>query len=127
MFMSSITFNHNIPIQIDFNISPLLEGFKALRSDALSVKRLYRLYKTLDMVEAYIKYAIVHENDIEAVQEALLIIDDTIDEVEERIEKANIIQKILLKKILSKLLTIQFVLSNKVADYIGENHQDKTI
>lgn len=125
--MGTAAYRHDNLIKIDFNMTPLFDGIKAIRNDAINLKILYRVYKFLNILEKYISYAVVTKDDIESVEKALEIIDDTLDDLEEKIDNANFIHRFLLNKILSKLLTIQFILSNKIADYIGENHQNKSV
>ena len=120
--MDVTAYNHNNVI--NFSLTPLFDGIKTIQSGAISIKRLYEIYRFLNILEKYINYAVVTKDDIDSVEEALEVIDDTIDDIEEMMDSANFIQKFLLKRILAKLLTIQFVLSNKLADYIGENHQN---
>ena len=125
--MNAILFKQNNIANINFDLTPLFESIKSLHNDAIDMKRLYRIYKILNMFESSFQYAIVDKSNIDGAEETLAIIDDTIDNVEDEIEQSNIFEKFLWKRILSKLLTIEFILSNKVADYLGENHQNETL
>jgi len=126
--MSTAAFNHNRVAKIDFDFTPLLGGISSIQKGVTDIKNLYRYYKELSTIESQIKYSYVDDRAIESIEKTLMTIDDTIDVVEEAMENThNIFKKFLLNRILSKLATIEFVLSNKVADRIGENHKDKTV
>jgi|GEM_PF-3961993 len=96
--------------------------FSQLRGMGGGIGRIVPLYRTrrkFSKIASLAEYMRIDEMD--DAEELLLFIDDAIDEIEADIKKSDPISAFLLKGILSDLLTIQFTLSNKLADTAIEN------
>jgi len=103
--------NHHTPL-ISLDIASVLDVFK---DGASSLKEFYQLNKTLGQLVKLMDYTQVDGNNADDVEEALNVIDDTIDTIKER--QDSFITKIFSNPVLTKLLTMQFILSNKLADF----------
>jgi hypothetical protein len=119
--MSPIALNQKSLPSMSLDISPLFESLKSLHSGALDIRKLYHVYRLLSKMESILHHVAIDEGELEKAESILATIDDTIDEVEEEVGKSRLFKALLLKRILSKLLTIEFILSNKLADRIGED------
>ena len=122
--MSTIVHRNNQKwLQIDASL--FWEQMEEFSRKANSAVKLFRINRSLTRLIDYNKDIVASKQNIEQIEDMLISIDNVVDEVEDIKQEANIIQRVLLDRILSKLLTIQFTLNNKVADYIGENYQNR--
>ncbi len=112
---------------IGFDLAPMFDGLRSFRDGAFNLRKLWRIYRIISLIESYAKYAVVDESDLESVEKMLSVIDDTLDDIDDILKKSNIFKKLLLNRIYSKLVNIEFILSNKVADHIGENRQNEPL
>lgn len=85
---------------------------------------------SLSCIKRYVKKlaeygsnVVVNKKNVERIDEILTLLDDVIDELEKMEQKANFIRRVSLNKILTILLTVQFTLSNKAANYVGRKNR----
>lgn len=97
---------------LSFNIVSVLDSIK---ESAGSLTAVYRVNKTLAELSDLLPYMQIDGGNVAAVEETLSALDDTIDDV--KTMHGNIFYKLASRVILSKMLTIQFTISNKLADY----------
>ncbi|WP_456390301.1 hypothetical protein [Hydrogenimonas sp.] len=109
--------NRGSGIGIDF--SAILAQLREKKSGIDQLRMLYRVHKIISKIASLAQY--VEVDDESEAEKLLLIVDDLIDDVEQWITERGVIQSYLMKKILSDLLTIQFITSNKLADKTLEN------
>ena len=120
--MGTLAYDHGAA-RIDFDLTPLLGRLRALKKEAATLKRLYRIDRFLAALQKYAPYIVADEK----AEELAAMLDDAIDDVEEMIPGVGWAKRRLLRSILDRLLHIQFILSNKTADRIGADSYDETL
>lgn len=104
-----------LPIDIESLIRNVLDNAK-------SVWEMFKAYNELNYIAKIIDNVNVDESNINDVEEAICQMDDTIDLIKEKIDDLTLFHKILAKRAVSTMLTVQFKLGNKAADYRLGNH-----
>ncbi len=97
----------------------------------LSKESSYNSFKTYRKLGKFIdlsNYISVSEETIISIEDTTIFLDDTIDKLEAIIDnRAFGLNKFILNLDLNRTLTLQFILSNKVADYYLENQENKSV
>lgn len=103
---------------LSINITPV---FEQIADNAKSYVDLINAYTKMKDLAELIKLAEVNEGNIEQVEETLMGIEDVINIIEDKAQGINVVKRFITNKALGHVATIQFVLSNKAADYKLEN------
>ncbi len=104
------------------NISDLSKKILDARE---GVHNSFIVYKKLGKVIDLSNYFSVSKETVESVENTTIALDNTIDKLEDIIDNSSFgLNKFIMNLDLNRALTLQFILSNKVADYYSEDHKN---
>ena len=115
-------------LQMNFDAGRFFKTLdEAITKKRLDLALLWRVYNLSDSLEKIVGEMDINPSEIESAEELVIRLDDMIDDLETRIKKSSLLSSFLLRRIRDRLLTIQFIISNKTADLYLEDHQDRSV
>lgn len=115
------------------NASFKIFNYDDLSRDILSanegVSKSFTAFKKLgDAIDFSNNYISVNKETVNSIEDTVIALDDTIDELENIIQNTSFgLNKFIMNQDLNRVLTLQFILSNKVADYYCANHKTTNV
>lgn len=120
------------PLKKIHNEALMMFDISGLAGDILSGKegicKSLTTYKKLGKIIDFSNYLSVNKETISSIEDTTITLDDTIDELEDIIDSSSFgFNKFIMNLDLNRALTLQFILSNKVADYYSENYKNQSV
>ena len=119
--MLAINVNHQQPL-LAFDISSIIDGSMSIQRSLSSV---WTSYKMVGEIIDLSDYLVVDKDSMDTMEVLSLSIDDSIDRVKSIIDNHPFHpSSILTRLLLRRMLTLEFIITNKIADFYIEHPED---